>query len=45
VADIRTLREAVAELIHDGDTCAMEGLTHLIPFAAVHEVIRQGVTD
>ncbi|MFI9583551.1 CoA transferase subunit A [Streptomyces sp. NPDC052236] len=45
MADIRTLQEAVAELIHDGDTVAMEGFTHLIPFAAAHEVIRQGITD
>jgi glutaconate CoA-transferase subunit A len=35
------LSEAVAQLIHDGDTVAMEGFTHLIPFAAGHEVIRQ----
>ncbi|MDI3341479.1 MAG: CoA-transferase [Sphaerobacter sp.] len=40
-----SLREAVAELIHDGDTVAMEGFTHLIPFAAGHEVIRQGKRD
>ncbi|GAB2890129.1 CoA transferase subunit A [Streptomyces mayteni] len=45
MADIRDLREAVGELIHDGDTVAMEGFTHLIPFAAAHEVIRQGITD
>lgn len=32
-------------LVHDGDAVAMEGFTHLIPFAAGHEVIRQGVTD
>ncbi|GAA0628246.1 CoA transferase subunit A [Streptomyces crystallinus] len=45
MAEIRGLREAVADLIHDGDTVAMEGFTHLIPFAAAHEVIRQGITD
>lgn len=45
MAAIRTLREAVAELIHDGDTVALEGFTHLIPFAAAHEIIRQGITD
>jgi glutaconate CoA-transferase subunit A len=39
------LRDAVAELVHDGDTVAMEGFTHLIPFAAGHELIRQGRTD
>ncbi|MFE7122101.1 CoA transferase subunit A, partial [Streptomyces sp. NPDC057654] len=45
MAETRTLRDAVAELIHDGDTVALEGFTHLIPFAAAHEIIRQGVTD
>jgi len=39
------LRDAIAELVHDGDTVAMEGFTHLIPFAAGHELIRQGRTD
>ena len=42
MAEITSLREAVAELIHDGDSVAMEGFTHLIPSAAGHEVIRQG---
>ncbi|MEV6397915.1 CoA-transferase [Streptomyces sp. NPDC051907] len=45
MADIRSLHDAVADLIHDGDTVALEGFTHLIPFAAAHEIIRQGVTD
>ncbi len=36
-----TLPEAIAEYVRDGDTVAMEGFTHLIPFAAGHEVIRQ----
>ncbi|AJE80413.1 3-oxoadipate CoA-transferase [Streptomyces albus] len=45
MAEIRTLRAAVEELIHDGDLVSMEGFTHLIPFAAAHEVIRQRVTD
>lgn len=35
------LADAVEELVRDGDTVAMEGFTHLIPFAAGHEVIRQ----
>ena len=42
MAEITTLREAIAALVRDGDTVAMEGFTHLIPFAAGHEVIRQG---
>ncbi len=37
-----SLREAIADAVRDGDTVAMEGFTHLIPFAAAHEVIRQG---
>lgn len=45
VATITSLREAVAEHVHDGDTVALEGFTHLIPFAAGHEIIRQGRTD
>ncbi len=41
-AVITSLREAVAANIHDGDTVAMEGFTHLIPHAAAQEIIRQG---
>src|SRR3984957_5955173 len=41
MAQIVSLREAIAENVHDGDTLALEGFTHLIPFAAGHEVIRQ----
>lgn len=37
-----SLREAVSQLVPDGASVAMEGFTHLIPFAAGHEVIRQG---
>src|SRR5216110_2287631 len=40
-----TLPEAVAALVHDGDTVALEGFTHLIPVAAGHEIIRQGRRD
>jgi glutaconate CoA-transferase subunit A len=42
MAEITSLREAVAALVRDADTVAMEGFTHLIPSAAGHEVIRQG---
>jgi glutaconate CoA-transferase, subunit A len=45
MAEIATLPEAVAELTRDGDAVALEGFTHLIPFAAGHEVLRQGRTD
>lgn len=41
MASILSLKEAVAEFVHDGDTVALEGFTHLIPFAAGHEIIRQ----
>jgi glutaconate CoA-transferase, subunit A len=40
-----TLQEAVAELVNDGDTVALEGFTHLIPVAAGQELIRQGRRD
>ena len=41
VAELLSLDEAVAELVHDGDSVALEGFTHLIPFAAGHEIVRQ----
>jgi len=40
-----TLADAVAHNVRDGDTVAMEGFTHLIPFAAGHEIIRQQKRD
>lgn len=36
------LSEAIAAHVRDGDTIALEGFTHLIPYAAGHEIIRQG---
>ena len=39
------MRDAIAELVRDGDTVAIEGFTHLICFAAGHEIIRQGRRD
>ncbi len=45
MARVCSLSQAVAELVHDGDTVALEGFTHLIPFAAGHEVIRQRRRD
>jgi glutaconate CoA-transferase subunit A len=41
MAEIVSLAEGVAAVVHDRDTVAMEGFTHLIPFAAGYEVIRQ----
>jgi len=43
--EITSLREAVANLVHDGDTVALEGFTHLIPTLAGHEIIRQERRD
>ncbi len=37
-----SLHEAIARYVEDGQTIALEGFTHLIPFAAGHEIIRQG---
>jgi glutaconate CoA-transferase subunit A len=45
VSKIVSLTDAVGELVHDGDTVALEGFTHLIPFAAGQEIIRQHRRD
>jgi glutaconate CoA-transferase, subunit A len=42
MAEIVPLRTAVEELVHDGEVVALEGFTHLIPYAAGHELIRSG---
>ena len=41
MAEFSSLREAVEGLVRDGDAVALEGFTHLIPFAAGHELVRQ----
>ncbi len=41
MAEVTTLSEAVNALVSDGDAVALEGFTHLIPFAAAHELLRQ----
>ena len=41
MAELVSLADAVAGLVRDGDTVALEGFTHLIPHAAGHELIRQ----
>jgi glutaconate CoA-transferase, subunit A len=41
VATFLSLQDAVAQYVEDGMSVAMEGFTHLIPFAAGHEIIRQ----
>ena len=45
MAKIVSLPQAVSDLVRDGDTVALEGFTHLIPFAAAHEIIRQRRRD
>ena len=39
------MRDAIATLVRDGDSVAIEGFTHLICFAAGHEIIRQRRRD
>lgn len=45
MAEICTLPEAIRQFVRHGDAVAMEGFTHLIPYAAGHETIRQGLRD
>jgi len=45
MAELVSLAEGIAELVHDGDTVALEGFTHLIPMRAGQEIIRQGRRD
>jgi glutaconate CoA-transferase subunit A len=40
-----SLHDAIRRYVKDGDEVALEGFTHLIPFAAGHEIIRQGRRD
>lgn len=40
-----SLRDAIASIVRPGDRVALEGFTHLIPFAAGHEIIRQRITN
>ena len=42
---VRDLSSAIEEFVPDGQTLVMEGFTHLIPFAAGHEIIRQRRRD
>ena len=45
MTDFLSLPDAIATYVQDGRTVALEGFTHLIPFAAGHEIIRQGKRD
>src|SRR5512143_767341 len=44
-AKLMSLQEAVSRFVHDGDTLYASGFTHLIPFAAAHEILRQHRRD
>jgi glutaconate CoA-transferase, subunit A len=41
MSKLMSLKDAVAKYVNDGDTVYAAGFTHLIPFAAAHEIIRQ----
>jgi glutaconate CoA-transferase subunit A len=45
MSKVMTMKEAVGRFVKDGDLLVMEGFTHLIPFAAGHEIIRQRRRD
>jgi glutaconate CoA-transferase subunit A len=42
MSKLRSMKEAIADAVHDGDSLVIDGFTHLICFAAAHEIIRQG---
>jgi len=41
MSEFMSLPQAIDTFVHDGDVVALEGFTHLIPFAAGHELIRR----
>jgi glutaconate CoA-transferase, subunit A len=45
MAELLSLGDAIEQLVNDGDSVALEGFTHLIPFAGGHEILRQGRRD
>ena len=44
MAEFLSLSAAISRLVAPGASVALEGFTHLIPFAAGHEIIRQELT-
>jgi glutaconate CoA-transferase, subunit A len=42
---VQSMKDAIAAHVRDGDTVVIEGFTHLISFAAGHEIIRQRRKD
>lgn len=45
MAKLMTLSDAVRQYVHSGDILYAAGFTHLIPFGAAHEIIRQGIKE
>ena len=45
MSKVASMRQAIADHVHDGDVVVVEGFTHLICFAAAHEIIRQRRRD
>ncbi|SIR91385.1 CoA transferase subunit A [Natronorubrum daqingense] len=45
MTNVTTMADAVSDGVADGDQVYLAGFTHLIPFAAGHEMIRQGLRD
>jgi glutaconate CoA-transferase subunit A len=45
MSKVTSMQDAVRDLVRDGDTVAIDGFTHLINFAAGHEIIRQRRQD
>jgi len=45
MTDFTSLSDAIRRHVQPGQTLALEGFTHLIPFAAGHEIIRQRISD
>jgi glutaconate CoA-transferase subunit A len=45
MSKVMSLAEAISRFVHDGDVVYAAGFTHLIPFAAGHEIIRQHKRD
>ena len=45
MSKLTSLKQAIADYVSDGDVVYAAGFTHLIPFAAGHEIIRQGRKD
>lgn len=45
MSKLQTLSEAIQKYIHNGDVIYAAGFTHMIPFAAAHEIIRQKIKN